>query len=917
MVIGTASAKVTLLVSNRLIALLSCVVSAASAVELRVATLNVGAHYVESSSGFYYPEYGLGAAGTIDFNAVRDVLNRIDADVVALQEIDNADSEGNPNDVDALAAELGYPYKFVSPVTTSGNLARPFDTDLRVAVLSRYPFLTTDAIRSPEGAREITRFHAVVKVDVPGTARDPVIVSAHLKSGSGSDDRLRRAVEMMRLVDYLTDLGLSGADNYVVTGDYNLNPSYPSATYNSEPSGLPDTFVLGSDYSYPISYSTNPLYYFDTLPISRLDARQLDNSPSTFGTESPGGPTLDLMLVSPAIAALPYGTEVYNSDLDTSNMSGLVKAGAPLAPGASNAASDHYAVFADLELDGDYPDLALQISQGVVTEGAPDGTVTAMVSLPAIDDQPVTVMFSSSDPGSVIPAPNSIVIPAGMISGTVDLNVPRNFVEEGSKVIGITADADYYDLAEAPLQIEDIDGPYVFTSLGQTILEDFDGFSGGYDPAPWTTSFSEWQGLDDGSAVLSGWRSYGTSADGSLGFLPEGSGATATASFSNQSGVPITELEISLDAEQWRGALEGTADSINVELTIDGQTILLPDLTWNASQEIATGPIVGGTSTTLTTTISGVSIPSGTSFDLNIEFTPGPGGGAPSNDVFLNEFHYDNASSDAGEFVEIVVAPGFMGLLSDIDVNFYNGVDPANAVIYETLNLEEDFTLGGTYDGYCIFHADQPGIQNGGNDGFAIVNTTTEQVLHLVSYEGTFTAGEGLAAGMTSVSIGDVQETNSNPLGTSLGLSGPGGSYEDFEWVEFASHTKGSINSGQAFVAPAMPSQGVAVDNLSVTFLSTGDVDSDHDGQPDLYEMAFGTDPNNAAEKFTVTLQVQSGGGYALNFPGATGIEYVVESSDDLTSWEEVSTHSGSGQPIAAPVPPGAEMMFFRVAAGE
>jgi endonuclease/exonuclease/phosphatase family metal-dependent hydrolase len=333
---------------HKVLALLLALVTPLSAVAIRVASFNVGAYFTESSGGIYYPLYGLGAAGTPDHDSVRAILGRIDADVVALQEIDSADAAGSPSDVQVLAASLGYPHVYIAPVGAAGTFKAPFDPDLRVAVISRYPFLNSGAIRSPEDMRELTRLHAVVKVDVPGTPNDPVLVTAHLKSGDGID-RFRRAVEMKRLAKHLNVLGLTEDDNFIITGDFNLNPNYGGTAYHSPPAGLPSSYTLGPDIPFPVSYSVNPLAYFTAPGIARLDPRQLNGSAVTF----PGGAgyTLDLMLVSPAIAGRVPDSEVYNSALDTSNGGGLPKAGQPLAAGTSATASDHFAIFADLELD--------------------------------------------------------------------------------------------------------------------------------------------------------------------------------------------------------------------------------------------------------------------------------------------------------------------------------------------------------------------------------------------------------------------------------------------------------------------------------------------------------------------------------------------------------------------------------------
>lgn len=890
-----------------------------SAVELRVAAYNIGAQFVGSA-----PDFSLGDPGTPDHESVKAVLARIDADVVSLEEIASDDVSGSPDDLDALAASLGYPYLYLSPVSGGSGYSAPIDNALRVVFLSRYPFLTSGVITSPTGSREITRFLPVVKVDVPGTSNDPVIIAAHLKSGSGSDDRFRRVVEMRRLTNYLAARGLTNDDNFIIMGDFNLVGS--NTTFTAPPSGLPATYALGSDVTFPLSYSTNPLAYFSTPGVTRLDLRQLDGSPVTFQS----GSVLDFMMVSSAIAGRQVASEIYNSVHDASNGLGLPKSGNPLSAETSATASDHYAIFGDFELDSDLPNLDLALSTPSVAEGSPDGTVMAIVTLPALRPSATTVTISSDDPAAVAVG-GSFVIPANTLSGSIALRTPRNFLADGQHSVALTASVFGHDPESAVLNVEDTDGPYRFTSVGQTITENFSGFAGNHDPSPWSTSGGlNWRGMDSGSANTPGFRSYGTANDSSLGFLPEGSGSVASASFVNQTATPIGSLQIAFDVEQWRAELNGTLDALSAELLVDGQTVPLPGLVFTANASLPGGPVAGGATTFLSTTATGLSILPGASFQLRIKFNPGANGGAMPDDIFLNEFHYDNAGTDSGEFIEIAVGPGFTGFLSEISVLLYNGESATNGVVYNTLNLASAFTLSGTFNGYSLYVADLPanGIQNGDRDGFAIVNMSSSEVLQFLSYEGTFTAGSGAAAGTTSTSIG-VAQTGTDPAGSnSLGLSGTGGVAGDFTWTKFSGpYTKGAPNAGQTFQAPVRPSQGIAIDNLAVTFLfadhdgdgiaDTIDPDDDNDGQPDEDELAFGTDPFDGGEKFEAILSAVPGQPVTLSFFGTAGITYVVESSDDLVAWEELSSHLGSGTNVIVPLPVGEGSRFFRVSAGE
>lgn len=132
--------------------------------------------------------------------------------------------------------------------------------------------------------------------------------------------------------------------------------------------------------------------------------------------------------------------------------------------------------------------------------------------------------------------------------------------------------------------------------------------------------------------------------------------------------------------------------------------------------------------------------------------------------VWINEFHYDTAGTDIGEFVEVVVAPEVTTALSNIVVDLYNGTDGKT---YASHALST-FTLGSTIDGYRVFYKDIPGIQNGAPDGFSVA--VEGVVVQFLSYEGFFAATSGPALGLTSTDIG-VFESGA-PANSSLQLTG-------------------------------------------------------------------------------------------------------------------------------------------------
>lgn len=178
--------------------------------------------------------------------------------------------------------------------------------------------------------------------------------------------------------------------------------------------------------------------------------------------------------------------------------------------------------------------------------------------------------------------------------------------------------------------------------------------------------------------------------------------------------------------------------------------------------------------------------------------------------VWINEFHYDNASTDAGEFIEIAAAAGTD--LTGWSVVLYNGNGGAS---YSTVSLSgvvADQT--GTGFGFKSISYASNGIQNGDPDGIALVHNGS--VVQFLSYEGTFTATNGPAAGMTSTSIGAASENGSEPVGgSSISLVGSGDDYADFTWAKvLGTPTTGGVNAGQTLTGASTPT--VSVSDASV-----------------------------------------------------------------------------------------------------
>lgn len=135
------------------------------------------------------------------------------------------------------------------------------------------------------------------------------------------------------------------------------------------------------------------------------------------------------------------------------------------------------------------------------------------------------------------------------------------------------------------------------------------------------------------------------------------------------------------------------------------------------------------------------------------------GGGDPPPPVRINELHYDNVGADANEAVEVIAPAGTD--LAGWSVVFYNGNGGAQ---YNSVALFG--TVSDQGGGNGVVSVAVAGIQNGSPDGLALVDPAGDPI-EFLSYEGTFTAADGPAAGLTSTDIG-VAESGSTLADQSL-----------------------------------------------------------------------------------------------------------------------------------------------------
>ena len=285
---------------------------------------------------------------------------------------------------------------------------------------------------------------------------------------------------------------------------------------------------------------------------------------------------------------------------------------------------------------------------------------------------------------------------------------------------------------------------YNTTSLSATLIDDSNGF--GFTTITYPTNGIQ-NGAPDGIALVD---NNGTVVQ----FLSyEGS---FTAVDGPASGMTSTDIGVSESS--------GTSLGFSLQLTGTGSTY--EDFTWT-----------GVASSTYSAVNNGQT------------FLSGP---PVTGEVWINEIHYDNASSDVDEAIEVAGEAGID--LSGWSLVLYNGNGGAG---YNTTGLFG--VIPDDLDGFGFIHVPYPsnGIQNGAPDAVALVDDEGT-VIQFLSYEGTLTATDGPASGMTSTDIG-VSESGSTPAGNSLQLIGNGTSYADFTWSPDAPNTFGAVNSGQSF----------------------------------------------------------------------------------------------------------------------
>ena len=169
-----------------------------NAPEIRIATFNMAASRVSS-----LPE-------------IAKAIKSIDADVIAIQEVDVLTARsGTVDQANTLAKLTGMNVEFGKAIDFDGG-------QYGLAIASKYPILKTEIIKLPSGNRE-QRIAFEAHIDVPGFAAPITIYNTHLDT---KEDPLMRVDQIRKLNDSAIDTrGIK-----ILMGDMNDVPE--SATYH-------------------------------------------------------------------------------------------------------------------------------------------------------------------------------------------------------------------------------------------------------------------------------------------------------------------------------------------------------------------------------------------------------------------------------------------------------------------------------------------------------------------------------------------------------------------------------------------------------------------------------------------------------------------------------------------------------------
>ncbi len=284
----------------------------------------------------------LGSVGSSEYESTLDILRRMDADIVGLNEVEYFEHDV----LDQLAADAGYATVFVPDDQPFGGAGNAIMARLEATRL----VAPTSSELSGDESKDVTRLPVVFTAPIPGTDAEISVVIQHWKSGFDDTDNFRRAVDGWR-TRQAAELG-GASDLLVVMGDVNQqlmdSPGDP-ALFQRIPGGeMPFSYDLGQDVRRIMDdpgIANDPFSMLAEIGLLPVDALQRDGSPAT---RPASGRIIDYIFVNGVARAEGLRAEIYDSADE--GREGIADAGAAPAANASRGASDHLPVLVELRV---------------------------------------------------------------------------------------------------------------------------------------------------------------------------------------------------------------------------------------------------------------------------------------------------------------------------------------------------------------------------------------------------------------------------------------------------------------------------------------------------------------------------------------------------------------------------------------
>jgi endonuclease/exonuclease/phosphatase family metal-dependent hydrolase len=206
----------------------------------------------------YNIKHGEGMDQAVDLERAAAVIKALDPDVVALQEVDSAVERTNNIDQATVLGELTGMY------SAFGGFFEYQGGRYGMALLSRYPFLSVENYRLPDGAEPRTALAAWIEAEAGGD--EIIVVGIHLYATA--DERSAQAHRLLEIFRGVTT-------PIILAGDFNSTPdSEVMASFRADSWSIPDK---GEDHlTFPSDSPEREIDYILVRPAERFEIVRLD-----------------------------------------------------------------------------------------------------------------------------------------------------------------------------------------------------------------------------------------------------------------------------------------------------------------------------------------------------------------------------------------------------------------------------------------------------------------------------------------------------------------------------------------------------------------------------------------------------------------------------------------------------------------